>query len=83
MLNLPRDESDLSHRLPVIMITFDHIFLDFDHRCLTTLVSADIYRGKIQVEQWQALSHGTQRIFPSQLFTEYVQCPLICICKQP
>ena len=31
MLNLPGGESDPSHRSPVILITFDHIFLDMDH----------------------------------------------------
>lgn len=73
MLNLPGGESDLSHRLPVIMITFDHIFLDLDHRCL-------LMRASVTAK---SLSHGSQRIFPSQLFAKHLQRPLIDIGKQP
>lgn len=80
MLNLPGGESDLSHRLPVIMITFDHIFLDFDHKSLSTLVSITAKQRKIR---GKTLVHRSQCIFPSQFFTEHLQCPLIGISKQP
>mgnify|MGYP001791173673 FL=1 len=66
MLNLPRGVSDLSHRLPVIVITFDHIFFDIDHTYPEILVSDLVFTDR------QPLSHCPQRIFPGEFFAEHL-----------